>query len=295
MATAKHLAANNQEHDRAFTDAVVGERTLREIYLPAFESTVKDAGVVAVMGAYNKVNGAYACENSSLMSGILKGEWGFPGFVMSDWAATHDAEKAANAGLDMEMPFGPTPDYPVIFGEPLKTAVDSGRVPMARLDDMVRRVLVAMIRVGLLDHPPTGDQDRPVSSAEHRELSRQANAQAIVLLKNDRNILPLDTKKKLAVIGAAADKGAVYTGVGSAKVISSHTVTPLEGIQARAGDSMRGHLCSRHRRDSLSTRSRRRCADHRGRVQQGIDRNLFRLAGFQRHAGDDSRGISDRV
>jgi beta-glucosidase len=239
MATAKHLAANNQEHDRAFTDAVVGERALQEIYLPAFESTVKDAGVVAVMGAYNKVNGTYACENPSLMSGILKGEWGFPGFVMSDWAATHDAEKSANAGLDMEMPFGPTPDYPVVFGEPLKTAIDSGRVPMARLDDMVRRVLVAMIRVGLLDHPLTGGQDKPVSTAEHRELSRQTSAQGIVLLKNDRNILPLDTKKKLAVIGAAADKGAVYTGVGSAKVIPSHTVTPLQGIQARVGDSMR--------------------------------------------------------
>jgi hypothetical protein len=109
-------------------------------------------------------------------------------------------------------------------------------------------------------------------------------------LKNDRNILPLDTKKKLAVIGAAADKGAVYTGVGSAKVIPSHTVTPLAGIQARAGDGMQVTYATGHRRDSRSSRSCRRCADYRGRVQQGIYRNLFQLAGFQRDGGDAPDG-----
>src|SRR3954465_6334483 len=152
IADAKHFAANNQETDRAFNDMEVPERALREVYLPGFEAAVQRAGVLSAMCAYNRVGGRYACENKSLMTDILKQEFGFRGLVMSDWAATHSSANSANAGLDLEMPYGPMPDYPQSLGDLLKADVQNAAVPTARLDDMVTRTLTAMIAVGLLDH-----------------------------------------------------------------------------------------------------------------------------------------------
>jgi beta-glucosidase len=236
IADAKHFAANNQETDRAFNEMVVPERTLREIYLPAFEAAVKRGGVLSAMCAYNRVNGRYACQNESLMTDILKREWGFRGLVVSDWAATHSSGRSARAGLDLEMPFGPEPDYPQFFGESLKADVQAGRLRQARLDDMVARVLTAMVAVGLLDRRPAGDQSKTVTTPAHQRLARTLAAQGTVLLKNRGKVLPLNPRRvsSLAVIGATAQDAPIYTGGGSASVVPSRTTTPLDGIRARA-------------------------------------------------------------
>jgi beta-glucosidase len=237
IADSKHFVANNQETDRSFNDMRVRERALREIYLPGFEAAVKRAGVLSAMCAYNRVNGAYACEQKSLLSRVLKREWGFAGFVVSDWAATHSSAASANAGLDLEMPFGPMPNYPQFFGAPLTGDVQAARVPMARLDDMVTRILTALIAAGLLNHPPAGDQSKVVTTTAHQRLALQLSEQGTVLLKNRGHVLPLTRRKvsSLAVIGATAQNAPIYTGGGSASVIPSATTTPLEGIKARAG------------------------------------------------------------
>ena len=245
IADAKHFAANNQETDRLTVDAVVDERTLREIYTAQFEKAVKDGGVRSVMCAYNQVNGAYACENPHLLTDILKRDWGFRGFVVSDWFANHSTVESANAGLDLEMPggdtiFGSPAPVPESFGEKLKAAVQSGQVPEARLDDMVRRILAARIAEGQLDRTSTGSHDAVVTSEEHQDFAKQLSEQGTVLLKNHRGALPIDDHKvgSLAVIGAAAQTNPIYTGGGSATVVPSKTVTPLQGITSRAGSDV---------------------------------------------------------
>ena len=190
IADAKHFAANNQETDRAFNDMAVRERVLREIYLPAFESAVKRAGVLSAMCAYNRVNGRYACQNDTLMTRLLKREWGFRGFVVSDWAATHSSARSARAGLDLEMPFGPSPDYPQFFGPSLLADVQSRRVTEARLDDMVTRTLTAMIAVGILDRGVTGDQGQTVTTPAHQRLARTLSEEGSVI--PSRTTTPLD-------------------------------------------------------------------------------------------------------
>ena len=237
IATVKHLAANNQEHDRTLVDARVPERALHEIYLPAFEDTVKSGGALSVMCSYNLINGEYGCENSELMSDILKSSWQFPGFVVSDWDATHSTDKQANAGLDVEMPFGPAPDYPVFYDDRLKAALSNGRVPLSRLDDMVIRVLVAMDIEGQLRDSYFSHVLDTVSSPANRLLAEEVAKKGTVLLKNSHGVLPFDTHTvhSIAVIGTAADKFAVFTGGGSSTVNSSSPVTPLQGITSRAG------------------------------------------------------------
>ena len=241
IATVKHLAANNQEFDRTLVDARISERALREIYLPAFETTVKSAGALSIMCSYNKVNGDYGCENAEILHDILKSAWHFPGFVVSDWDATHSTAKQANAGLDVEMPFGPSPDYPTFFGGKLKEAVLDGRVPMSRLDDMVARVLTAMDLEGQLEASYKPQVLQYVSSTEHRVLAKDISEKGTVLLKNAGGILPFssDSMHSIAIIGAPADKFAVFTGGGSSDVNSSSPVTPLQGIRNRAGGGIK--------------------------------------------------------
>src|SRR4051794_28168000 len=177
IADAKHFAANNQETNRLTVNAVIDERTLREIYTAQFAKAVQDGGVRSIMCAYNKVNGPYACENPHLLRDILKGDLGFRGFVVSDWFATHSTVPAANAGLDLEMPGGntifgrPAPESEH-FGDALKAAVQSGQVPEARLDDMVRRILTARIAEGQLDSE-RGSHDAVVTSEEHQDFAER--------------------------------------------------------------------------------------------------------------------------
>jgi beta-glucosidase len=194
----KHFVCNDSEFERNSLNSVVGERPLREIYLRPFETAIREAKPWAVMSAYNKINGATASENEPLLRGILKGEWGFDGLVMSDWGGTYGPGVAAS-GLDLEMP-GPSTW--------MKTALEqvrSGQLSEAVLDDKVRRLLHTLVRAGRFEHPelqPEQAIDRP----EHRLLARQAAAEAIVLLKNDAGTLPLKAEqlKSIAVIGMNA-------------------------------------------------------------------------------------------
>lgn len=227
----KHFAANSQENERARGNSVVDERTLREIYLPAFETIVKETQPWTVMCSYNRLNGKYASANETLLRTILKEEWGFDGVVVSDWGAVHDIHEPVTAGLDLEMP-GPAR----YFGESLVAAVSNWQVDECDVDDAVRRILSIIFRAGVMtdEVQPEGSGDTP----EHRALARELAEESMVLLKNEADILPLDSKtiKKLAVIGLNADT--VISGGGSSRVDPHRWVTPLEGLRAKFGDQM---------------------------------------------------------
>ena len=210
MGDVKHYAVNDQESGRNFADVKIGQRAMRESDLLAFEIAVKDSGVGAVMCSYNLVNGDYACENRYLLEDALKKDFGFRGFVLSDWGATHSTAKAALAGLDMEMP-GDT-----YFAEALEKAVKRGEVPNSRLDDMVHRILRTEFAVGLFDLPP----DRKVVDVfAGFDVAQRVAEQGSVLLKNAQGQLPLRASglHSIAVIGSHADVG-VLSGGGSAQV-----------------------------------------------------------------------------
>ncbi len=225
-ASLKHYAANNQEERRMDVSVEVDERTLREIYLSAFEATVKAANPWTVMASYNKLRGIYASENPHLLQDILKGEWAYDGAVVSDWGAVHSTVPAASHGLDLEMP-GP----PVYFGAKLLAAVQSGQVPEARIDDAARRLIRLILRAGLLDGTKV---DGELRSDRHRHIARRAAEEAIVLLKNQGDLLPLkaDAIKILAVIGPNANFVRLQ-GDGSSRVSTDRWPTPLESLGAR--------------------------------------------------------------
>jgi beta-glucosidase len=204
MAGIKHFAFNDQESGRFTADAQIDERSGRESDLLAFEIGVKDSGVQSVMCSYNLVNAVYGCENSYLLNTVLKGDWAFPGFVMSDWDATHSTVNAAVNGLDQEEPEN------IYFDSALKQAVQGGQVPQSRLDNMVHRILRAMITDGLLDHPAT---IQPIDAAGDSAIAQEIEEQGAVLLRNN-GILPLATNlASVAVIGSHADIG-VLSAVG---------------------------------------------------------------------------------
>jgi beta-glucosidase len=236
IAQVKHLAAYNQEtnRDTAADDAIVDERALREIYLPAFDAAVHRAHVGSVMCAYSTVNGVPACANQVLLTDVLKREWRFPGFVTSDWYADLPGTSAAAAGLDMQMPDN------CMFGPALDAAITAGRVSGARLDDMVRRILTVMFATGIVDHPSRGTIGDDVRTAAHRTLAREVAAEGTVLLRNEHALLPFDPTRvrSIAVVGAAG-ADSFHVGGGSATVLSNEVVSPLQGIQERAGASVR--------------------------------------------------------
>jgi len=227
LAQVKHYAANNQEKQRFTVSADVDERTLREIYLPAFEAAVKEAGVGSVMAAYNKVNGVYASENAHLLKDILKGDWGFDGFVVSDWGATHSTVAAANNGLDIEMPGSE------FFGEKLLTAVRDAKVSEAIIDDKVRRILRIMTRLGFLEHPP---KPGPLDYVAQAQVARRVAQAGVVLLKNEGNLLPLELNRlrSIAVIGPYAER-ATTGGGGSARMLPFNSVSPLGALVESIG------------------------------------------------------------
>jgi len=231
MATVKHYALNSIEETRTTVDVRVDERTLREVYLPHFHRVV-DAGVAAVMSAYNKVNGDYCAENPHLLREILREDWGFRGFVMSDFfLGVHDAVKAANAGLDLEMP------RVQVFGKNLEKAVEAGEVPVEVIDEAVLRLLRRKIEY------LTAPDSMPyvpflVHSPEHVALAREAAEKGMVLLENRGPVLPLDraATKTLAVIGPLADAPNLGDH-GSSRVEPPEVVTPLAGLRAYLGTS----------------------------------------------------------
>ena len=228
----KHYAANNQEFERLSIDVQMDERTLREIYLPAFRAAVQDAGVWTVMGAYNKFRGEHCCHNDYLLNDVLKGEWGFRGLVMSDWAGTHDAAQAARNGLDLEMGTEDKPYDEFYLARPFREGVKNGTYPMALLDDKVRRNLRVMIATRVLDERPPG----VMNTKAHQATARRVAEEAIVLLKNDGAALPLDpTKiKTIAVIGENATRLHTHGGQ-SSEIKAFYEVSPLDGILQRVG------------------------------------------------------------
>jgi beta-glucosidase len=230
IATAKHFAGNNSEFARMTLNSDIDERTLREIYLPAFEASVKEAHVGAVMDAYNLVNGTYMTQNVHLNNEILKQEWGFDGILMSDWGATHDGVAAANGGLDLEMP---SPTF--MNRNTLLPALKEDKISAATIDDKVRRVLRKAIEFGFLDHPQT-DTGIPTYSQEGRQVALEMARSSMVLLKNSGKLLPLDENKvkTIAVIGPDAYP-AVIGGGGSAETKPFNAVSCLEGVSNRLG------------------------------------------------------------
>jgi len=205
----KHFAVNDQDDGRTTVNSVIGKRAMSETDLLAFQIALKDSGAGAVMCAYNKINGTYACENEYTL-GVLKKDFGFKGFVVSDWGATQSTVKAALAGLDIEMPGNDS------FGEPLKKAVEGGEVPMERLNDMVHRILRTEFDSGIVDNPR---QAQSPDVMRGFEVAQKVEEKGAVLLKNARNLLPLGAAsiKSIAVIGGHADVG-VMSGGGSSQV-----------------------------------------------------------------------------
>ena len=230
VATVKHFNVYNQEADRFSVSAAVGERALQEIYVPPFEAA-KEGHAGAVMCSYNRVNAVYTCENRRLLTGVLKRQLGFNGWIMSDFASTPSTVKAARAGLDQEMPFE------AFFGEQLLAAVRSGEVSKATINEKVMRILRPMFRLGLFDRPV---EIAPIPERKHGLLARRFSQQGIVLLKNTDGALPLSGSKlhSVAVIGADADNASAAGG-GSSHVEPTYSVGVLEGIRRRAGDRVR--------------------------------------------------------
>lgn len=227
IANVKHYDANNQESDRFGINEIISQRTLREIYLPAFKASVEEGHVASVMSAYPKVNGEFCCQNDELQNEILKKEWGFQGFITSDFGAVHSTVPSAMAGLDLEMPTGK------YFGSALEAAVRSGQVPMSVIDDKLIRRFRTMMEFGLFDNPP---KPQPLPKEQDGEEACRIAEEGMVLLKNDANELPLDpgSLSSIAVIGPYAAK-AMTGGGGSSHVIPLYTVSPVDGIRRRAG------------------------------------------------------------
>ncbi|EZP52578.1 beta-glucosidase [Sphingomonas sp. RIT328] len=217
VSTVKHFALNSQETGRMVVDARIGEAALRMSDLLAFEIAIEQGKPGSVMCAYNKVNGDWACENKHLLTDVLKRDWGYRGWVMSDWGAVHSTAKAANAGLDQQS--GQELDKALYFAEPLKAAVEKGEVPMARIDDMVARYLTGLIETGAFGDTVPAKAVTP-DYAAHAEVAQRAAEAGIVLLKNDGDLLPIArVAKRIVVIGGNADVG-VLSGGGSSQVRS---------------------------------------------------------------------------
>jgi beta-glucosidase len=230
-ATVKHFLGNNQEYDRHNMDSVIDERTMREIYLPAFEAAVKEAHVGAVMDSYNLTNGVHMTQNAALNTELAKKEWGFSGIMMSDWTSTYDGVAAANGGLDLEMPWGK-----FMNRETLLPAVHAGKVSEATIDDKIRRILRTAIQFGWLDREQT-DLSIPRLNLEGKQVALEAARAGMVLLKNDGNLLPFDKGRMhtIAVIGPGAYP-AQPAGGGSAEAKPFAPVSYLEGLTNYLGN-----------------------------------------------------------
>jgi beta-glucosidase len=227
-ATVKHFALNSMENARFTVDVQIDERTLHEIYLPHFKYAL-DAGVASVMSAYNKMNGEYCGQNAFLLTDILRGEWGFEGFVHSDWVKGVYDPYGAAAGLDVENP------EPLVFGDKLVAAVETGEVEAAAIDRAGRRILQTLYRFACAEDPLPDYPIELVASEPHRMLALEAAEKSAVLLKND-GLLPLDPAKtgKIAVLGKLASMENTGDN-GSSRVRPPYIITALEGLQRRLG------------------------------------------------------------
>ena len=233
-ACVKHFAVNNQEIERGRVSVNIDERALREIYLPAFKSAITEGNAWTIMSAYNKLRGVYCSENDYLLNKILRKEWGFKGIVISDWGGTHSTVNAANNGLDLEM--GSRPPYNTyFFADKLLDSVKAGKVSVNTIDEKVRHILWVIYHTSLSENPPAGKMNTP----EHSKTAYDIASESIVLLKNDKGLLPLNTPaiKSIAVIGDNATHTFHLGGFG-AGVKARYEVTALAGLQNRLGNNV---------------------------------------------------------
>ena len=248
----KHFAANNEEFERRRIDEQIDARTLHEIYLPAFKAAIQEGGAWAVMSAYNKVNGENCSQNAPLLTDILRNEFGFKGFVVSDWRSTYSTTAPLNAGLDLEMPGGKESEAALqlpgakasgvsgslMTPEKVLAEVKAGNLSEAILNRNVGYLLRVIFLSGLFDHPHAagGEVDTP----EQRAIALKGATEGIVLLKNESALLPFDAAKihTIAVIGPSAAVARTGGG-GSSLVRSKYAITPLDGIRERAGNSIK--------------------------------------------------------
>ncbi len=257
----KHFALNNQETDRFTISVNVGERALREIYLPAFKKCIDEGGLWTIMGSYPIWEGEHMCHNNKLLNQILKKEWAFDGAVISDWGGTHDTWQAAMNGLDLEMGTdtnGKTEDRSKGYNtyrlaDAFEKLINEGKVPMSILDDKAARVLRTIFRTAMNPNKIIGSQ----CSAEHYDACREIGSEGIVLLKNQGAILPIDTAKyrKILVVGDNAVRN-MSEGGGSSELKTKFDISPLEGLQARYGnkiDFARGYYAGRPLYDVVDT------------------------------------------
>ena len=247
----KHFAANNQEFERHRIDEKIDERALHEIYLPAFKAAVQQGGAWNVMSCYNLVNGHHCAESDYLLTEILKKELGFKGFVVSDWASTYSTAGTVNAGMDLEMPGGAPAKAMLarpqaqeqgssgawLTADKVLAAMKAGQISEATLNDNVGRILRVIMLSGIMEHPHTAGGE--VDTSEQQKIALQGATEGIVLLKNQGSLLPLDPAKirSIAVIGPNA-LSARTGGGGSSRVQPKYAVSPLEGIQKRAGSGI---------------------------------------------------------
>lgn len=234
----KHFAVNNQETNRTTVDVECSERALREIYLPAFKAAVQEGGALTVMAAYNKFRGEFCAENNYLVRKILRNEWGFDGVYVTDWGAAHSTVPSMEAGLDLEMGTLIDKYEDWYYANPLIEAVKSGKVPMSLVDEKVGDVLRVMIKTNVLD-PKKRFGPGSMNTKEHQQATYDAAAEAIVLLKNLNNLLPLDFSsiKSLAVIGDNATRKHSNGGL-SSEIKAVYEVTPLGALRAKWGDKV---------------------------------------------------------
>jgi beta-glucosidase len=236
VSTIKHYALNDQETQRTTLDVTIAAEAMRQSDLLAFELAIEQGKPGSVMCSYNLINGRWGCENDYLLNTVLKHDWGFKGFIMSDWGAVHSTAPAANNGLDQFTGFCCVADKPWFAPPAMKSALQSGEISEARLDDMVERILWALFAKGAVDDPV---KVAPIDYAGNAAVSQKAAEESLVLLKNDDGLLPLRGVKSIAVIGGNADKGVMAGGgssdvtpVGGAVTIDKHTFLPSPPLAA---------------------------------------------------------------
>jgi beta-glucosidase len=281
-ASLKHYALNNQEENRMTVSVEADERTTREIYLAAFERVVKGADPWTVMAPYNRIDGVYATESRRLLTDILKDEWGYDGVVVSDWGAVHSTAAAAEGGTDLEMP-GPAKWY----GEKLVAAVQAGEVSQARIDDAAVRLCQLIIRTGVLaeDAPPKGE----LRSERHRQIAERAALEAVVLLKNEGDLLPLEGVRRLAVVGPNAAARRIQGG-GSSQVRTDRRVSILSALEERlAGRAEVLHADGGDSEPAPPTARSALFSPDEGRGQAGVLCEYFAVADF------DAEPLQSRV
>ena len=234
-ACVKHFAANVQETDRSMVDEAIDERTLYEIYLPAFKAAVQEAGSYSIMGAYNKINGFHCCESKRLLDEILREEWGYDGAVISDWGGIHKTKEAAECSIDLEMSVFPDfDDYRL--ANPLKELIQKGEISEDVVDAKVRNLLRMMYRLKMIGPKKESRKAGTYNAPAHREAALRTAQESMILLKNEAQVLPLDAKKikKLVVIGANAAM-LHANGGGSAEIKALYEICPLAGLKMYLG------------------------------------------------------------